>query len=108
MRQARRRVGLAQDRLGVLIGIDEHSASARMSRYENGIHEPSIATAQRMAVAMKVPLAYFYCDDDLLADILLASSELTNEDKRAVLATINERLDEVRRHLGTASQTLAK
>ncbi len=29
--------GLAQDRLGVLLDLDEGTASARMSRYENGV-----------------------------------------------------------------------
>ena len=105
MRQARQMVGLPQDRLGVLIGIDQHSASARMSRYENGIHEPSIATAQKMADALEVPLPFFYCESDLVADIVMASSELTDEDKRAVLATIKERLNEVRQLLSTKPVT---
>jgi transcriptional regulator with XRE-family HTH domain len=38
-------MGLPQDKLGVLIGIDERSSSARMSRYENGVHEPPIQVA---------------------------------------------------------------
>lgn len=33
---------------------------------------------------------------DLVADIVIASSELTDEDKRAVLTTIQERLNDVR------------
>lgn len=68
MRAARERLGLPQDRLGVLIGIDEGSASARMSRYETGVHEPAIATARLIARALRVPLPYLYCDDDLLAE----------------------------------------
>ena len=46
MRSARERLGIPQDRLGVLIGIDEGSASARMSRYETGVHEPPVAIAR--------------------------------------------------------------
>jgi transcriptional regulator with XRE-family HTH domain len=42
--------------LGVLIGMDESSSSARISRYETGIHEPPIATADKIANALKVPL----------------------------------------------------
>ena len=37
LREARLRAGIAQDRLGVLIGLDEGSSSARMSRYEIGV-----------------------------------------------------------------------
>lgn len=95
MRQARQKIGIAQDKLGVSIGIDEHSASARMSRYENGVHEPPIATARLLAAALKVPLAYLYCDDDLLADILLASNELPDADQKTVLKTIRERLGQI-------------
>jgi transcriptional regulator with XRE-family HTH domain len=71
LRQARKVVGIAQDKLGVLIGLDEHTASARMSRYESGIHQPPIQTAQLIAAQLSVPLAYLYCDDDRMAHILL-------------------------------------
>ena len=65
-----------------------------MNRYRNGIHEP-IATVQKMADALEVPLPFFYCESDLVADILIASNELTDEDKGAVLTTIKELLNEV-------------
>ena len=64
MRQARILVGIPQDKLGVLIGLDEGSSSARMSRYENGVHEPPIQVAKRIAEELGVPLAFMYCDDD--------------------------------------------
>ena len=54
-----------------MIGLDEGSSSARMSRYETGIHEPPFATAQSLGRVLKVPAAYFYCEDDLLAELLL-------------------------------------
>lgn len=40
LREARQLADIPQDRLGVKIGLDEHTASARMSRYETGVHEP--------------------------------------------------------------------
>ena len=91
MRQARERLGLAQDRLGVLIGIDEHSASARMSRYETGVHEPPLATARRMAEVLKVPVAYLYCAEDDLAEILWQSSLLTEADRQVLITSLRER-----------------
>lgn len=36
LKEARQRAGLTQERLGVLAGIDEMSASARMNQYERG------------------------------------------------------------------------
>ena len=71
LRDARSRVGIPQDKLGVSIGMDETTSSARISRYETGIHEPPFATATNLAMALDVPVAYFYCDDDRLAEFLI-------------------------------------
>ncbi len=76
LREARLRSGMPQDRLGVAIGIDEGCSSARISRYETGTHEPPFATAVNLALVLKVPVAYFYCDDDRLAAFLLRYSSL--------------------------------
>lgn len=70
MRQAREKLGLPQDKLGVMIGLDEETASARISRYETGVHEPQIAIARSIAKALRVPLAYLYCDEDDLAYVI--------------------------------------
>ncbi len=70
LREARTRMGVPQDKLGAMIGIDEGSASARISRYETGTHEPSFTIAERLAEVLKVPAAYFYCADDRLAAIV--------------------------------------
>ncbi|MDI9234741.1 helix-turn-helix domain-containing protein [Limnohabitans lacus] len=88
LKAARRRQGLAQDKLGVLIGLDEHTASARISRYENGIHEPPVKTAQLIAVILNVPLAYLYCEDDRLADLILKASKLKDEQWAALGDTL--------------------
>jgi hypothetical protein len=58
MRQGIRTVGLPQERLGMPVGINQHSASARISRYAYGINEPFIATAQKMADAQEAPLPF--------------------------------------------------
>lgn len=52
LRQARKWAGLPQDRLGVAIGLDETTSSARISRYETGVHEPPIATARLLALEL--------------------------------------------------------
>ncbi|MBV7539461.1 helix-turn-helix domain-containing protein [Acidovorax sp. sic0104] len=88
MRMARERLGMPQDRLGVAIGIDEGSASARMSRYETGVHEPQIATARLIAKALKVPLPYLYCDDEVLAELILAVAALPATDKQRLLESL--------------------
>ena len=85
-------MGIAQDKLGVKIGLDESVASARISRYESGVHEPPIKTARDIAHALDVPLGYLYCDDDRLAEIILAASELPADDQEQVLKALKERL----------------
>jgi transcriptional regulator with XRE-family HTH domain len=89
-------MGIPQDKLGVLIGLDEHTASARISRYESGIHEPPIKTARAMAEALGVPLGYLYCDDDRLAEIILAASELPAHDQEQLLNSLKDRLELIR------------
>ena len=71
LRQARERMGLPQDKLGVMIGLDEGSSSARISRYETGVHEPAFNIACKLAQALQVDVAYFYCEDDWLANAVL-------------------------------------
>ena len=86
-------LGLSQDRLGVLIGLDEHTASARISRYETGAHEPSIKTARLLASVLGVPLAYLYCDDNRIADLIMQAITLTEDqwdELAAFLSTLNE------------------
>lgn len=88
LREAREMAGIAQDKLGVLIGLDESSSSARISRYETGIHEPPVRTAKQIAAVLKVPLAFLYCDDDVLAAILLQAHRMSKEARRALLASM--------------------
>lgn len=86
LRDARLQAGIPQDKLGVMIGLDESCSSARMSRYENGVHSPPFNTVERIADALKLPTAYFYCSDDYLAELtkiyfhasLESQSELLN------------------------------
>lgn len=71
LRDARLNAKIPQDKLGVMIGLDEGSSSARMSRYENGVHAPPFETVELIATALKLPPAYFYCPDDKLAELIL-------------------------------------
>jgi transcriptional regulator with XRE-family HTH domain len=84
LREARTRAGLPQDKLGVSIGLDEESSSARISRYETGIHEPPFDTAASLAFVLGVPVAYFYCDDDKLATLLVQYGALSNADREKI------------------------
>jgi transcriptional regulator with XRE-family HTH domain len=84
LRQARLRADLPQDQLGVLAGLEESSSSARISRYESGIHEPPVRFAEALAKVLGVSAAFFYCADDKLADIILRYAGMSEKRRRAL------------------------
>ena len=90
LRQARLQRGLPQDQLGVLIGLDEGTASARISRYETGAHEPPLAIAGLLARALELPLAFFYCDDDELAQMIQAIVHLPSPSRKLLWGWLQE------------------
>lgn len=71
LKEARLKAGLSQQKLGILAGIDEATASARMNQYERGIHTPDFALACRLAEVLKVPACYFYTVEDDLAEVVM-------------------------------------
>lgn len=89
LKNARQRLGIPQDRLGWAIGLDEHTASARMSRYETGIHEPPYSLAQRLAEALGIQVAYFYADDDELAELILGWGMLGQVERAQLMSLLN-------------------
>ncbi|WP_241300249.1 helix-turn-helix domain-containing protein [Burkholderia stabilis] len=82
LRGARLHAGIPQDKLGVQIGLDEHTASARISRYETGVHEPPFEIAEKLAKVLCVPAAYFYCADEDLAELVLAWGNFSKAERK--------------------------
>ena len=67
LKQARKKMGISQEKLGILAGIDEYSASARINQYERGKHQPDFQMLERLAEALNTPAPFFYATDDELA-----------------------------------------
>ena len=86
MRSRREELGWSQERVGVLIGIDESSSRARISRYEIGTHEPPVETARLIANVLGVPLAYLYCEEEDVA-MLLKELATRSASQRRVLVS---------------------
>ncbi|HFP7856680.1 TPA: helix-turn-helix domain-containing protein [Morganella morganii] len=82
LKEARLRAGLSQEKLGILAGIDEASASARMNQYEKGKHTPDFNTVEKFAKVLDIPVPYFYTDDDLLAEIIINYKKTAEKDKK--------------------------
>ncbi|EIV7642128.1 helix-turn-helix transcriptional regulator [Klebsiella pneumoniae] len=85
LKQARLASGLSQKRLGIAAGIDEFVASTRINRYEKGVHEPGTEIVQKLAEVLRVPLAYFYAEDDDLAELMLVFLSLTQQERTEVM-----------------------
>ncbi|MCZ3384909.1 helix-turn-helix domain-containing protein [Kosakonia sacchari] len=71
LRLARVNAGLKQAELGCLAGLDEETASSRVSQYEREVSAPDFGLVCRFAVVLDVPEAYFYALDDDLATLIL-------------------------------------
>ncbi len=90
LRARRKALGLSQEKVGVSIGLDESCSRTRISRYETGAHEPALATSQLLATALGVPLAYLYCEDDTLAEIIRLADPLELNAKQVFLECIQK------------------
>ena len=88
LKEARIRAGLTQQELGVLAGIEEENASAKMNQYEQGIHIPKFPRLKDLAKALKVPTAYFYAESNDLADLLYAYEKLSSQGRQAIAKLI--------------------
>jgi transcriptional regulator with XRE-family HTH domain len=64
LREARNSYGFSLTELGIAVGLDQSMASGRISRYENGIHQPKLGLQHLFANVLELPLAYFYTEDD--------------------------------------------
>jgi transcriptional regulator with XRE-family HTH domain len=88
LKEARLRRQLSQKQLGIQAGLDPFVASARINRYELGVHEPDMATIERLAAALAVPTAYLFADDDRLARMILAFEQLPVAEKDRLLKAV--------------------
>ena len=86
LKQARLTAQLSQKKLGILAGIDEFSSSARMNQYETGKHIPDFLTLKNIAHILLVPTAYFYTEDDSLAELLFLYHNLDQNAQKRILS----------------------
>ena len=89
LKAARKAAGLTQQQLGMRLGMEQSTASARMNQYEKGKHAPDYQTMQLIAQELGFPVAYFYCDDDLLAELLCALAKLPKERQQEMLLQLS-------------------
>lgn len=90
LKTARLRAGLSQEKLGKLAGIDPTSASARMNQYERGKHSPDYRLMCRVAEILKMPVSWFYTEDDDLARLQEIYFQMSTARRQQLLAQAEE------------------
>ncbi|WP_393923435.1 helix-turn-helix domain-containing protein [Aeromonas hydrophila] len=81
---------ISQKELGVRAGMDDSSASGRMNHYERGRHVPDIDTMRKLANVLGKPLSYFFCEDDLSAELVWPFVQLDEDEKLDLLFKLRE------------------
>jgi len=90
LRQARKKAGLSQKDLGIRAGMDESSASGRMNHYEKGRHIPDIDMLKKLARELGVPLSYFFCEDELSAELVCLFNNLDEQSKLSLISKLRK------------------
>lgn len=108
LRTARTALGLSQAELGARVGIPEDVASTRVNRYERGVHEPDLATAEALADELGIPLPALVARDDGMAMLIAGFAALSQAKQKAMLAQLETALgakkaEEVRAQLDQAT-----
>lgn len=65
--------------------MDESTASPRMNQYEKGRHTPDISTLKALADELGVPLSYFFCEDEVSAELAVNLNKLSKSDREKIL-----------------------
>lgn len=77
--------------MGIEAGIEPATASARMSQYEKGVHQPGESIVKQIAAVLNLPVPYFYCEDDETAHLLQCFHLLKGKERKDVVDLV-ERL----------------
>ncbi|WP_350978339.1 helix-turn-helix transcriptional regulator [Shewanella sp. AC34-MNA-CIBAN-0136] len=88
LKQARTAKGISQKQLGIQLGMEPGTASARMNHYEKGKHTPDYTTLKAMADELGVPVAYFFCESESTAELLCLLEKMTEEERVVLVKKI--------------------
>lgn len=90
LRAAREARGVSQKQLGILAGVDEFAASARINQYERGKHMPDLHTVHRLAQVLDVPPSYLFEPRDDLATLIRLAGRLPDARLRALITMLDD------------------
>lgn len=61
-----------------------------MNHYEKGRHTPDLQTLKRLAEKLGVPLNYFFCETEDMAELVLLFNSLDETSRSKLLAKLKE------------------
>ncbi|CAM6286378.1 helix-turn-helix transcriptional regulator [Escherichia coli] len=70
--------------------MEPSSASGRMNHYEKGRHTPDIDTLKRMADELGVPINYFFCENDITAELACLIAKMTEQQQIELIAMLKK------------------
>lgn len=91
IKDARIAKDISQRHLGILIGFEQTVASSRMNQYEQGKRVPDFQTLEKMATQLGVPVAYFFCTSDNMAELVTAFGKMTEAEQIELLEVIRQK-----------------
>ena len=108
LKAARKALGLSQVDVGVQMGISEESSSARVNRWEKGVHPPSLKSAEELAEVLGLPLPALVSRDDVMAEVIAGFALLPKAQQQTIRAQIQhalgaEQAEQVREKLASAT-----
>lgn len=93
LREARKRIGVSQRELGLLMGLAASVAAPRINQYERGSAEPSVEDLQRLAEALGVPAAALVTEDPALHRLLMAWADASSAARAEAIRQLEARVD---------------
>ncbi len=74
------------------MGLDKKLASSRVNRYETEVSGIDLDGLGKLADVLGVPMAYLVAEDEATAAVILALSELSEEQRSALVKSIVQNL----------------
>lgn len=90
LKAARQAAGMTQRQLGEYLGMEPNLASARMTQYEKGQHAPNFQLLKRLSEALDVPVPYFFCEDDTVAELIIELGKLSPTERQCLLEQLKK------------------
>lgn len=70
--------------------MEPGSASGRMNHYEKGRHTPDYTTLKRIAEELDVPVAYFFSEDEISAELICLIAKLKEKEKLKLIQELTQ------------------